>query len=133
MLATPRMRLLGFLPTTTSSCGWPLRHEDALTRPGSRVGQGATPPESSAISLEPADRNVNKVSGECRFFRLNEIAAWSESTLVADESMDSAKCVAPLQLRLSVMNLPDLAPWLDSVSDEYDELPSGDHAAPYDE
>jgi len=28
---------------------------------------------------------------------------------------------------------PDLAPWMNSVSDEYDELPSGDHEVPYDE
>jgi len=31
------------------------------------------------------------------------------------------------------MGFPDLAPWLDSVSDEYDELPSGDHEVAYDE
>jgi hypothetical protein len=31
------------------------------------------------------------------------------------------------------MDFPDLAPWFDSVSDEYHELPSGDHEAPYDE
>lgn len=31
------------------------------------------------------------------------------------------------------MDFPDLAPWFDSVSDEYHELPAGDHEAPYDE
>jgi len=31
------------------------------------------------------------------------------------------------------MDLPDLAPWLDSVSDAHDELPAGDHEATYDE
>jgi hypothetical protein len=31
------------------------------------------------------------------------------------------------------MTFPDLAPWLDNVSDDYDELPSGDHDVPYDE
>jgi len=31
------------------------------------------------------------------------------------------------------MNFPDLAPWLDNVSDEYDELPSGDRDCSYDE
>lgn len=31
------------------------------------------------------------------------------------------------------MNFPDLPPWLDSVSDEDDELSSGDHETPYDE
>jgi hypothetical protein len=30
-------------------------------------------------------------------------------------------------------HFPDLAPWLDNVSDDYDELPSGDHEVPYDE
>ena len=30
-------------------------------------------------------------------------------------------------------SLPDLAPWLDNVSDDYDELPSGDCNVPYDE
>ena len=30
-------------------------------------------------------------------------------------------------------SFPDLAPWLDNVSDDYDELPSGDHDVPYDE
>ena len=31
------------------------------------------------------------------------------------------------------MSFPDLAPWLDNVSDDSDELPSGDHDVPYDE
>jgi hypothetical protein len=31
------------------------------------------------------------------------------------------------------MEFPDLAPWLDSVADEYHELPTGDHETPYDE
>jgi hypothetical protein len=31
------------------------------------------------------------------------------------------------------MDFPDLAPWFDSVSDDYQELPSGDHDTPYDE
>jgi hypothetical protein len=31
------------------------------------------------------------------------------------------------------MDLPDLAPWFDNVSDGYEELPAGDHDAPYDE
>jgi hypothetical protein len=31
------------------------------------------------------------------------------------------------------MEFPDLAPWFDSVSDEYHELPSEDHDASYDE
>jgi hypothetical protein len=30
-------------------------------------------------------------------------------------------------------SFPDLAPWLDNVSDDYDELPSGDCNVPYDE
>ena len=30
-------------------------------------------------------------------------------------------------------SFPDLAPWLDNVSDDYDELPSGDTDVPYDE
>jgi hypothetical protein len=30
-------------------------------------------------------------------------------------------------------SFPDLAPWLDSVSDDYDELPSEGHEVPYDE
>jgi hypothetical protein len=33
----------------------------------------------------------------------------------------------------SLMNFPDLSPWLDNVSDDYDELPSGDCETPYDE
>jgi hypothetical protein len=35
--------------------------------------------------------------------------------------------------RASTMNFPDLAPWLDNVSDDYDELPSEGHDVPYDE
>jgi hypothetical protein len=31
------------------------------------------------------------------------------------------------------MALPDLAPWFDNVSDDYHELPCGDHETPYDE
>jgi hypothetical protein len=31
------------------------------------------------------------------------------------------------------MNFPDLAPWFDNVSDDYDELPAGDHEVSYDE
>jgi hypothetical protein len=31
------------------------------------------------------------------------------------------------------MDLPDLVPWFDNVSDEYHELPCGDHDASYDE
>jgi hypothetical protein len=31
------------------------------------------------------------------------------------------------------MDFPDFAPWFDSPSDGYDELPTDDHAAPYDE
>jgi hypothetical protein len=31
------------------------------------------------------------------------------------------------------MNFPDLSPWLDNASDDYDELPSGDRETPYDE
>ena len=30
-------------------------------------------------------------------------------------------------------SFPDLAPWLDNVSDGYDELPSSDTDVPYDE
>jgi len=30
-------------------------------------------------------------------------------------------------------SFPDLAPWLDNVSDDYNELPSGDCDVPYDE
>jgi len=33
----------------------------------------------------------------------------------------------------TLVDLPDLAPWLDNVSDAYHELPSGDHEMPYDE
>jgi hypothetical protein len=35
--------------------------------------------------------------------------------------------------RARTMNFPDLAPWLDNVSDDYDELPSEGHEVPYDE
>ena len=35
--------------------------------------------------------------------------------------------------RLIAMVLPDLAPWFDNASDDYHELPCGDHEAPYDE
>ena len=35
--------------------------------------------------------------------------------------------------RACSMTFPDLAPWLDNVSDDYDELPSGDTDVPYDE
>ena len=31
------------------------------------------------------------------------------------------------------MDFPDVAPWFDCVSDVYDELPSGEHEATYDE
>jgi len=31
------------------------------------------------------------------------------------------------------MDFPDLAPWFDNASDDYQELPSGDHETPYDE
>lgn len=31
------------------------------------------------------------------------------------------------------MNFPDLAPWFDNVSDDYDELPSGEREVSYDE
>ena len=31
------------------------------------------------------------------------------------------------------MEFPDLSPWLDTVADEYHELPTGDHETPYDE
>jgi hypothetical protein len=31
------------------------------------------------------------------------------------------------------MDFPDLAPWFDNASDDYDELPSGDHDTAYDE
>jgi hypothetical protein len=31
------------------------------------------------------------------------------------------------------MPFPDLAPWLDSASDGYDELPAGEIETPYDE
>lgn len=31
------------------------------------------------------------------------------------------------------MDLPDLVPWFDNVSDEYHELPGGDHDESYDE
>jgi len=31
------------------------------------------------------------------------------------------------------MNFPDLAPWFDNASDDYDELPSEGHEVPYDE
>ena len=34
---------------------------------------------------------------------------------------------------LGRMDLPDLAPWFDNVSDGYDELPAADHEAAYDE
>lgn len=35
--------------------------------------------------------------------------------------------------RYQRMNFPDLAPWFDSPSDGYDELPTGEHEIPYDE
>lgn len=35
--------------------------------------------------------------------------------------------------RACTMTFPDLAPWLDNVSDDYDELPSEGHEVPYDE
>jgi hypothetical protein len=31
------------------------------------------------------------------------------------------------------MSFPDLAPWFDNVSDNYDELPVGEHDVSYDE
>jgi hypothetical protein len=31
------------------------------------------------------------------------------------------------------MDLPDLTPWFDFPSDEFDELPALDHDLPYDE
>lgn len=31
------------------------------------------------------------------------------------------------------MTLPDLEPWFDNVSDDYQELPTSDHEAAYDE
>jgi hypothetical protein len=31
------------------------------------------------------------------------------------------------------MSFPDLAPWFDTVSDDYDELPAGEHDVSYDE
>jgi hypothetical protein len=31
------------------------------------------------------------------------------------------------------MELPDLAPWFDNVSDGYDELPAGESETSYDE
>jgi hypothetical protein len=31
------------------------------------------------------------------------------------------------------MDFPDIAPWLNNSSDDYDELPAGDIEAPYDE
>jgi len=31
------------------------------------------------------------------------------------------------------MSLPDLAPWFDNVSDDYDELPSTEQPSAYDE
>jgi hypothetical protein len=31
------------------------------------------------------------------------------------------------------MDFPDLAPWFGNVSDDYDELPAGEHDTPYDE
>jgi len=31
------------------------------------------------------------------------------------------------------VDLPDLAPWFDNVSDGYEELPAGDIETPYDE
>lgn len=34
---------------------------------------------------------------------------------------------------LQDVDLPDVTPWFDSVSDEYDELPIGDCEAAYDE
>jgi hypothetical protein len=34
---------------------------------------------------------------------------------------------------LAAMALPDLAPWFDNASDDYHELPCGDHETPYDE
>ena len=36
-------------------------------------------------------------------------------------------------MTLACVTFPDLAPWLDSVSDDYDELPSEGHDVPYDE
>ncbi|MFM8893173.1 MAG: hypothetical protein ACKOTB_16420 [Planctomycetia bacterium] len=35
--------------------------------------------------------------------------------------------------RGACMDYPDLAPWLDCVSDDHDELPAADHETPYDE
>lgn len=31
------------------------------------------------------------------------------------------------------MKFPDLFPWFDNVSDDYEELPSDTHEVPYDE
>jgi hypothetical protein len=55
------------------------------------------------------------------------------TTLDGHVEQDSAKCVEPLEKRPAVMNLPDLVPWFDNVSDEYHELPCGDYDASYDE
>lgn len=33
----------------------------------------------------------------------------------------------------TTMQLPDLKPWFDNVSDDYHELPTDDHDAAYDE
>ena len=34
---------------------------------------------------------------------------------------------------IATMNLPDLKPWFDNVSDDYQELPADDHDTAYDE
>ena len=34
---------------------------------------------------------------------------------------------------IAAMNLPDLKPWFDNVSDDYQELPADDHDTAYDE
>ena len=44
--------------------------------------------------------------------------------MIANNSEQSSTCQT---------SFPDLAPWLDNVSDDYDELPFGDHEVPYDE
>jgi hypothetical protein len=35
--------------------------------------------------------------------------------------------------RFTAMNLPDLAPWLDNVSDDYEELPAAESETSYGE
>lgn len=55
------------------------------------------PPESFGAWLDPAERNVDKVSRMLRPFHPDEMTAYPVSTLVNNVKHDSAKCVEPLE------------------------------------